>query len=53
MPWSRRSRPRAGAEIDRKTGEIRIARVRAVVDEVEDEAIQIGLAAAQDREPSL
>ncbi len=41
------------AEIDRKTGEIRIARVRAVVEDVEDDALQIGVDAARDRNTAL
>ncbi|HEX9648166.1 MAG TPA: transcription termination factor NusA [Alphaproteobacteria bacterium] len=41
------------AHIDRASGEIRLSRRRAVVEEVEDEAIQIDLAQAQARDPAL
>ena len=39
------------AEIDRKTGEIRLARLLNVVEAVENEAIEINLAEAQRRNP--
>ena len=39
------------AEIDRKTGEIRLLRYREVVEPVENEATQITLAEAQRRDP--
>src|SRR5690349_16097400 len=41
------------ANIDRKTGEIRLTRVREVVEAVENEATQIPLAWAQKRDPNL
>ncbi len=41
------------ALIDRKTGEIRLARYVAVVEEVEDENTQMTLAQAQARDPNL
>src|SRR5690606_36253854 len=41
------------AEIDRKTGDIRLRRFREVVETVENEATQILLADAQARDPSL
>ncbi len=43
------------AEIDRATGEIRLARVRTVMDEseIEDEATQISVADAQTHQPDL
>jgi transcription termination/antitermination protein NusA len=41
------------ANIDRKTGEIRLTRVREVVENVENEATQIPLAWAQKRDPNL
>ncbi len=41
------------AEIDRRTGEIRLSRVRDVVDELEDDAIQILLVDAQEIDADL
>ena len=41
------------ATIDRKTGEIKLARYIEVVEEVEDDNIQIALANAQSRDPEL
>lgn len=41
------------AIIDRKTGEIRLARYIEVVEEVEDENTQMTLAQAQARDPNL
>ena len=41
------------AEIDRKTGEIRLFRYREVVDEIEDEFAQITLSEAEERQPGL
>lgn len=41
------------AEIDRTTGEIRLNRVRHVVEEVEDDATQLGLEAARAMDPNL
>ncbi len=41
------------ATIDRKTGEIKLARYIEVVEEVEDDNIQIALADAQSRDPEL
>lgn len=39
------------AEIDRKTGEIRVARLRQVVDRVENDAVEIALKEAEARNP--
>jgi len=39
------------AEIDRKTGEIRLARLLGVVEQVENDAVEIDLAEAQRRNP--
>src|SRR3546814_4504819 len=39
------------AEIDRKSGEIRLARHLQVVDKIENDAIEIGVTAAQRRNP--
>ena len=41
------------AEIDRKTGEIRLNRVRHIVEEVEDDATQLSLEAALAMDPNL
>ena len=41
------------AEIDRTTGEIRLNRIRHVVEEVEDGATQLGLEAARAMDPNL
>jgi N utilization substance protein A len=41
------------AEIDRKTGEIRLRRMREVVQEIENEFTQLTLAEAEAREPGL
>ncbi len=41
------------AEIDRSTGEIRLARVRKIVEEVEDDATEINLEMAQSINPVL
>ncbi len=41
------------AEIDRSTGEIRLNRVRHVVEEVENDATQLGLEAAHAMDPNL
>jgi len=41
------------AEIDRKTGEIRLNRVRHIVEEVEDDATQLSLEAALAMDPGL
>ena len=41
------------AEIDRKTGEIRLNRVRHIVEEVEDDATQLSLGAALAMDPTL
>jgi len=41
------------AEIDRKTGEVRLKRFREVSDEIENETTQISLADAQAREPGI
>ncbi|MFP6716868.1 MAG: transcription termination factor NusA [Alphaproteobacteria bacterium] len=41
------------AEIDRKTGEIRLNRVRHIVEEVEDDATQLSLGAALAMDPNL
>jgi len=41
------------AEIDRKTGEIRLARYMEVADEVENDAIQLTLEAARRRKPDI
>lgn len=41
------------AEIDRKTGEIRLARYMEVADEIENEATQLTVEQAQKREPGL
>jgi N utilization substance protein A len=41
------------AEIDRKTGEVRLRRFREVTDEVENEVTQLSVSEAQAREPGI